>query len=166
MDNNKTYRISEILVSSFLAIFSGVMLYVAYHSKGFASSMASRRSGPAPMDFPKIFLFALLFLSLFLLSKSVKKLKDEWKSEERIVFFEGKAFPTMALLVFYAVMWKYIGFTLSSLLVYFAEAKYLEPERSAAQISLVTIAVVGASYLLFHKLFMIPFPEPLLPFLK
>jgi hypothetical protein len=166
MDNSKTHKISELITSSFLIIFSLVMLYFSFHARTFGSSSSSRRSGPGPMDFPRIFLVVILIMALILFCKALRHFARGWKKDERAVFFEGKAKATFAIIIAYVLLWRVAGFFVSSLAVFFAEAKYLEPERGNFQVAAVTAGVVVFSYLFFRKLFMIPLPEPIFPFLR
>jgi len=167
MYNNKTYKVSEVIVSSFLVVFSMVMLYFSFHARTFGSSSGSRRmGGPMPMHFPRIFLGALLILSLVLLYRSLKGLARRLGGDEQVAFFEGKAKVTFVIVAAYVILWSVAGFVLSSFIAFFAAAKYLEPERNAIHIFIVSVGVVAASYLLFGKIFMIPLPEPLFQFLR
>jgi hypothetical protein len=118
------------------------------------------------MDFPRAFLVIILLLAMVQLWRSASWLLKNKNIPGKIVFLEGKSAFILFLILIYAFLWKYIGFMISSTVIFFSVSHYQEPEKGKIQTFLITVLFIAFSYFVFRKGFKIMFQEPLLTFLK
>jgi len=160
MDDNaiKTQKVAEIAISSFLVVFSSVMLYFA-----FTAPVPSRLSGSeiAPMTAPKYILAILLILSAVQLRRSIKWLLANKLPGTKVRFLEGKSAVILITLFVYVFLWNTIGFIISSFIMFVFTVKYLEPKRDLKKVILFGVLFVAGVQFLFGYVFRITLGEPL-----
>ncbi len=159
--SNRTKNTSELICVSFFICLSLVMGYVALTTKYTANT---RRSGIPTMGFPIVLISLILIFSVMQLVRSLIWLKKEGKNAraegQRIELFRGKSPVVFAAIFLYAWMWRYAGFSVSTLIAYLFISKYLEPERKWRTVLLVSVAFTIGLFLLFGVAFQIPLRDP------
>ena len=155
----KTQKVAEMAMSSFLIVFSMVMLYFAYTAP---LPRSAGKAGITLMTVPKGVLAVLLILSAVQFFRSAKWFTANRRPEIKVRFLEGKSAVTLLALFAYAFLWKEIGFFISSFIVFVFTVRYLEPERDLKQTILFGILFLVVIEVLFGYLFGITLAEPLL----
>ena len=107
---DKSKKLYELIISIFMVLFSVYLLYVAYHTKSI-----STLNMMGAMDFPKAILFCLLGLNLYIMIRSL----TTWKkvmvlSKETFQKTDPRVWMTMILVIIYALVWKYVSFSLGT----------------------------------------------------
>ena len=159
-ESSKTQSLAEYIVSIVFVIISVFMLIVAYNTK-FLHPLS--KVGISPMTFSKIFLYIMLLCAIIQLVKTSRWLRrnSEKAKTEKLVFFEGKIPGIIAALFLYYVLWRIIGTTLSTLIVFGFCVKYIEPQRPWKEVilftSLFTIIII---VFFFRIVFNINFYDP------
>ena len=158
--NERTKKINELIISIFLILFTIWMYYLALTAKGITG--AGRRTGLSSFALPKVFLVILfIFAAIQLIRTMIWFTKNRNKSDP-VFMFENKIPYTYLALIIYAILWKYIGFTLSTFIIFCIVSKLLESERTWKQVLLLTTLFTIGSYLIFGVFFQIPLYEPFL----
>jgi len=156
-------RVFELSVSIFLFALSGYLFYVALTTGRPASG------GMSSMDFPKAILAVMMLASAVLIGRAVlwfiKNPKGSSK-EAAAPLLPKKAVLTFALICVYAMLWKVLGFFLSSFFFFTVEAKMLDNERPLPMVTLIGFSAAVLMVLVFGVMFKVQFPEPLLELIR
>lgn len=124
--------------------------------------------GMGPMEFPvAVFLIMLLLGSVVLLENYRARKADApgvspREEEEPSASRDWRLPATIFLIVVYALMWKVVGFSLSTLVYIAVQARTLNRKTSWLRCLAVGIGAVALVYVVFGMLFSIELPEPLL----
>lgn len=154
---DKSKKLHEIMVSVFMILFSGYLLFIAYHTKS-----VSTLNMMDAMDFPKAILFCLLGLNLYILIRSL----TTWKkvmvlSKETFQKTDPRVWKTIMLIVVYALAWRYISFSLGTWAYICVQAKLLNCSLKWRNAVLIGLFCTALMVLVFKVLFNIPLPETL-----
>lgn len=162
MDERKT-KIYELITGIFLLAADLFLLHTAHTAKYSMGAYAGTEL--SPMWFPKLILYGLLIFTLiglgFCLSWFWRHRRDK---HSPIVFFElfhKKSVITYGLMIAYALLWKFVGFSLSTFLFFGVQAKVMDKERPIGQLAVISLVFTVGLNVVFSTLFHVNFPEPL-----
>lgn len=164
METRNEKRI-ELGISIFLlALFTYLLIY-SYTSKQFVVS-----KGLPSMAVPRVIIILILALSVSLLTEVVNWFRNhpstKEKSEKKLALIPKTVWISMTLICLYAVLWSWLGFTLSTILYLTVQAKFLRPDKPLKTPILVAVFTALVLNVLFVGLFQITFPEPLLELIR
>ncbi len=156
----------EIGVTSFILAATIYLQYVAYTTK-----VRTNVQGMQSMDFPKIILYLLIILCLFILITGIRKLvkfrrleKAQNQGQETVdkpPMIHKKIILSTGLIIAYAIAWNIIGFILSSIAFFYVESRVLDNEKPWWQVLLLSLGYTAIVYVVFGLAFRVSFPEPI-----
>lgn len=160
----RTERFFETTVIVIIMIVSVIMLVSAYTTKSYIST-----DGMASMDFPKVVLWMIMGLCTIVLIQSILDIIKNTKREKEVKKADGeflhipiKVLLIIALIIIYSLLWNFIGFTLSTLLLIVAVLFVLNHSKFTLKRFIISLVFSVGMYLLFAKAFAVPIPDILM----
>jgi Na+/melibiose symporter-like transporter len=163
---NKTTRVYELVDTLLIMAVCIFMLITTFNTP-----TSKNVEGLGSMDFPiAIFIIVICFCTIVIVknillimkTREIEKTQtEEQKLKNRFVKIDKRICNTIILIVMYVFMWNIIGFSFSTLLYFAVQAKALNKQNSWLLCAVIGVATVLFVNLVFVKLFMMKFPEPL-----
>jgi hypothetical protein len=151
----RSRRLYELIVSVLIMVVSAYLLIVAAATKTTASpGMMSA------MDFPKIILMGMLALSGFLTVKGLFAMRGAVK--EKLLTTDRRVWYSAALILCYALIWRYVSFSLATFLYIGVQAKVLDKSLRWSSVALISLLSAVTIVLVFRVLFHVSLSESLL----
>jgi len=154
MTVKKIFKNKEILVGIIFLIGS---LYILYEITQFPVT-AERYRSLGPDVFPKFMAGTLCFLSIMLLIQGLRKAQTPILTFNLFSTAALRMFSIIAFLVIYMMFVETIGFILWGL-IFMALVQVILGERRPGVIVLISVAVIGAVYLVFVIFLKTPLPK-------
>lgn len=152
----KEERFYERIVLILLLLGAAFLYFSASRAK-----TVSVGTDMASMDFPKGILILLAVLSgVRLLENLIQSAKNRESGQS--ISVDRRIWMTVIGIFLYAMMWKILGFFLSSCAFFFLESLVLKKDVSKKQAALISVGITVFIYLVFGVAFGVDFPEPLL----
>lgn len=158
----QTQKIYEVVVSIFMIGASVFMLHNANEASKTAWTTTTNEL--STWWFPRLILITMIIMSLGVLFFAMRWLYRHRESGQRAGLWDmlhKKSVITFFLMVGYALLWRFAGFSLGTFVYFAAQTKVLDPARSLKQILLVSLAFTALLVVVFSTLFRVSFNEPL-----
>lgn len=138
---------ASIIASSVLIIFS---IYVLIESAKFETSEAAITLGPG--FYPSLLAGAMIILNLLIIYNMLRS-----KADNKITFINKRVFIGLILIVGFAVIFKFLGFVLSSIIMMLFLCRVMGASNWKV-IGVCSVIIPIGIYLVFNNLLMVPLP--------
>lgn len=145
-----------------MILLAAYLLYVArtYKAPGIKSIIP-------PMSVPTIVFVLIIVLSLAVLVKAIREYRQMKQTpQEKEASMDPRIPITIGAIIVYAMLWKVVGFCLSSFLFFTAESKLLNRKSSWVKCVILAVAVTALIRIVFGEFFGVNLPEPIFEFLS
>lgn len=144
---------TDLISGSVMLLFSAC-IYVS--ASGFPKS-DYQLSGPA--FYPQVMAVILAIISIVLIGRSAKSLKNNIKGEQIKINNPKKVIAAMAATLVYVLLLKTLGFLITTFIYLTALIFIMQPQKNKIPISvLISLIMTGAVYFVFAVLFSASLP--------
>ena len=156
---DKSTRFYELVVSLIFFFGSIYLLYVSYFGTRNVTAMGMLSA----MAFPRSVLYFTFGLSAFVSVKNIMAWKKTWATDKTpMPRTDIRVWISAVLIVIYAAFWNIIGFSFSTFIYIFVQAKVLKRDAKWWHCALVSLVATAICVFAFVSLFRVALPEPLL----